>query len=68
MCIYGTFKDDLGFFVSKEGKIPNPKKIQAIVNMPPPKSVAKNAQKNEKKGGLRPLPSRAESWRPCYIS
>jgi len=26
----------LGFIVSKEGKIPNPKKIQAIVNMPMP--------------------------------
>jgi len=24
----------LGFIVSKEGKLPNPKKIQAIVNMP----------------------------------
>jgi hypothetical protein len=23
----------LGFIVSKEGKIPNPKKVQAIVNM-----------------------------------
>jgi hypothetical protein len=31
-------------------------------------SAAKNAQKNEKKGGLPPLPSWAESWRPCYIS
>jgi hypothetical protein len=28
----------LGFIVSKEGKLPNPKKIQAIVNMPPPKN------------------------------
>jgi hypothetical protein len=26
----------LGFIVSKEGKLPNPKKIQAIINMPPP--------------------------------
>jgi len=26
---------NLGFIVSKEGKLPNPKKIQAIVNMPP---------------------------------
>ncbi len=26
----------LGFIISKEGKLPNPKKIQAIVNMPPP--------------------------------
>jgi hypothetical protein len=28
----------LGFVVSKEGKLPNLKKIQAIVNMPPVKS------------------------------
>jgi hypothetical protein len=28
----------LGFIISKEGKLPNPKKIQAIVNMPPPKN------------------------------
>ncbi len=28
----------LGFIVSKEGELPNPKKIQAIVNMPPPKN------------------------------
>ncbi len=28
----------LGFIVSKERKLPNPKKIQAIVNMPPPKN------------------------------
>jgi hypothetical protein len=26
----------LGFIVSKEGKIPNPKKVHAIVNMPVP--------------------------------
>jgi hypothetical protein len=26
----------LGFIVSKEGKIPNPKKVQAIMNMPMP--------------------------------
>jgi hypothetical protein len=26
----------LGFIVSKEGKLPNPKKIQVIINMPPP--------------------------------
>jgi hypothetical protein len=30
----------LGFIVSKEGKLPNPKKIQAIVNMP----LSKNPQ------------------------
>jgi hypothetical protein len=28
----------LGFIVSKEGKILDPKKIQAIINMPPPKN------------------------------
>ncbi len=28
----------LGFIVSKKGKLPDPKKIQAIVNMPPPKN------------------------------
>jgi hypothetical protein len=28
----------LGFIVFKEGELPNPKKIQAIVNMPPPKN------------------------------
>jgi hypothetical protein len=28
----------LGFIVFKEGKILNPKKIQGIVNMPPPKN------------------------------
>jgi hypothetical protein len=28
----------LSFIVSKEGKLPNPKKIQAIINMPPPKN------------------------------
>jgi hypothetical protein len=27
-----------GFIVSKEGKLPYPKKIQAIVSMPPPKN------------------------------
>jgi hypothetical protein len=28
----------LGFIVSKEGELPNPKKIQAIINMPPLKN------------------------------
>jgi hypothetical protein len=28
----------LGFIFSKEGKLQDPKKIQAIVNMPPPKN------------------------------
>jgi hypothetical protein len=27
----------LGFIISKESKLPDPKKIQAIVNMPPPR-------------------------------
>jgi len=31
MCFYGIFKID--FKVHKEGKIPNPKKVQIIVNM-----------------------------------
>jgi hypothetical protein len=29
----------LGFIISKERKLPYPKKIQAIVNMPPPKNL-----------------------------
>jgi hypothetical protein len=28
----------LGFIISKEGKLLDPKNIQAIVNMPPPKN------------------------------
>jgi hypothetical protein len=28
----------LGFIIFKEGKVPDPKNIQAIVNMPPPKN------------------------------
>jgi hypothetical protein len=31
----------LGFIISKEGKVPNSKKIQAIINMPPPKNPHK---------------------------
>jgi hypothetical protein len=38
MCIYGIFKDDFSFIISKEGKLLDPKKIQPIVNMPPPKN------------------------------
>jgi hypothetical protein len=38
MCIYYIFRDDLGFIVSKEGKLPDPKKIQVIIYMPPPKN------------------------------
>ncbi len=35
-CAFMVFsRTILGFIVSKEGKLPNPKKIQAIVNMPP---------------------------------
>jgi hypothetical protein len=33
MCIYDIFKHDIGFIISKERKLPNPKKIQVIVNM-----------------------------------
>jgi hypothetical protein len=28
----------LGFILSKEKKLPDPKKIQAVINMPPPKN------------------------------
>jgi hypothetical protein len=28
----------LGFVISKEGKLPDPKNIQATINMPPPKN------------------------------
>ncbi len=28
-----------GFIISKEGKLPNPKKIQVIINMPPLKNL-----------------------------
>jgi hypothetical protein len=29
----------LGFIIFKKGKLPDPKKIQAIVNMPPPRNL-----------------------------
>jgi hypothetical protein len=32
------FKTILGFLVSKEGKTPNPKKMEALVKMPIPKT------------------------------
>ncbi len=32
------FRSILGFIISKEGKLLDPKKTQAIVNMPPPKN------------------------------
>jgi hypothetical protein len=41
MCIYGIFRDDLGFHCFQKKKLPIPKKIQAIVNMPPPKNPQK---------------------------
>jgi hypothetical protein len=38
-CVFMVFSGIiLVFIVSKERKLPNPKKIQAIVNMPPPKN------------------------------
>ncbi len=38
-CVFMVFsRMILGFIISKERKLPNPKKIQAIVNMPPPKN------------------------------
>jgi hypothetical protein len=38
MCIYVSSKMILGFIISKEGKLPYPKKIKTIINMPPPKN------------------------------
>jgi hypothetical protein len=37
MCILGIFRNEL-FIISKEGKVLDPKKIQAIINMPLPKN------------------------------
>jgi hypothetical protein len=38
-CAFMVFsREILGFIVSKKGKLLDPKKIQAIVNMPPPKN------------------------------
>ncbi len=38
-CAFMVFSEMiLGFIISKEGKLRDPKKIQAIVNMPPPKN------------------------------
>jgi hypothetical protein len=36
MVFYGMI---LGFIISKKGKLPNPKKIHAIVNMPIPHNL-----------------------------
>ncbi len=33
MCFYGIFKDDTKVYYFQESKQPNPKKIQAIVQM-----------------------------------
>jgi hypothetical protein len=38
MCIHGIFRDEIGVIISKEGKLLYPNKLQAIVNMPPPKN------------------------------
>jgi hypothetical protein len=38
MCIYGIFGIVFGFIISKEGKTPDPKKIEALINMPMPKT------------------------------
>jgi hypothetical protein len=38
MCIHGIFKDDIGFYCFQKRKLPDPNKIEAIVNMPPPKN------------------------------
>jgi hypothetical protein len=37
MCIYGIFRDDLGFHYF-QGRVLDLKKIQIIVKMPPPKN------------------------------
>jgi hypothetical protein len=38
-CVFMVFLGMiLGFIVWKEGKLPNPKKIQTIINMPAPKN------------------------------
>jgi hypothetical protein len=38
-CVFMVFsKIILGFIVSKEGKLLDPKQIEAILNMPPPKN------------------------------
>jgi len=36
MRIYGILWTILGFIVSKEGKVMDPKKVETWVNMPPP--------------------------------
>jgi hypothetical protein len=38
MCIYGIFGTILGFIVSKEGKILDPKKMEALVKILVPKT------------------------------
>jgi len=38
MCIYGIFKDDLGFYCFQGRETTRSKEIQAILNMPPPKN------------------------------
>jgi hypothetical protein len=38
MCIYGILGMILGFIIAKERRPLDPKNIQAIVNMPPPKN------------------------------
>jgi hypothetical protein len=39
ICAFMVFSRMIsGFIVSKKRKLPNPKKIQAIINMPPPKN------------------------------
>jgi hypothetical protein len=38
MCIYGISGIILSFIVSKKEKLRDPKKIQAMINIPPPKN------------------------------
>jgi hypothetical protein len=38
MCIYGIFETIVGFIISKEGKMLDPKKIEVLVKMQVPKT------------------------------
>jgi len=53
----------LGFIVSKEKKLPNLKKIQAIINMPPPRNphVATQALGSRPRQGLARLRAKREA-------
>jgi hypothetical protein len=38
MCTYAVLRDDLGFYCFQGKELRDPKKIQAIINMPPLKN------------------------------